>query len=149
MARIDPLASLYVDLNEFCIDEDLDTLKVYVKEDISPRQLQKMRNATDIFRSLEDKGLISKEDVSYLKELFEKMGKAKLVKMIEQYEKKYITTNVAAISSTKTVRATSSDRSEPVSTTGQPEQPPGRREPAPGVTDKIVRLMKRGLLNPK
>ncbi|XP_070544076.1 uncharacterized protein [Ptychodera flava] len=82
----------------------------------------------DLFKSLEDKGHINKDDVSYLKELFGKMKKAILVEMIEQYETENIKTNAGATSSTKQIRASSLKTSK---------QPSGRNVKASDPVDVV------------
>ncbi|XP_070545573.1 uncharacterized protein [Ptychodera flava] len=84
--EIKPLALLYVFLSDWCREDDLEKLKTFVDDDIPPRQLEKMKSGTDIFKSLEDKGIISSTNVNYLKKLFKRMQKEKLVTKIEDYE---------------------------------------------------------------
>ncbi|XP_070576457.1 uncharacterized protein [Ptychodera flava] len=98
--EIKPLALLYVYLSDRCRRDDLDKLKTFVDDDIPPRQLEGMNNATDIFKSLEDKGIISSDDVNYLKTLFTQMEKKNLVTKIEEYEANHIRSPKARVPAT-------------------------------------------------
>ncbi|XP_077989944.1 caspase-8-like [Glandiceps talaboti] len=88
MASIDPLCILFLRLNGEFGEDDEYKIRQYLSGDhISKREIEQLRDVTAILLKLVELGKISKDNLSFLKEMFTTIKRTPLVKVVDDYEK--------------------------------------------------------------
>lgn len=89
LRKSSPFATLLLDLSLAITEEEFSNLKLAVSVDrqniASKKDLRAVKFTADLFRLLEERGIISKTNLDYLKFLVRKLGRKDLVVCIEKY----------------------------------------------------------------
>ena len=85
---------MLVDLSDRIGESDLDTMKYYCRQDVARIRLEEATRAIHLWEALEERGLISPNDTSFLQKLFEKVLKRiDLFQSVVDYERKVESTS--------------------------------------------------------
>ncbi|XP_070549664.1 uncharacterized protein [Ptychodera flava] len=83
-----PLSLLYKDLNDNLALEDEHTIRNLCDRQIPKRKLETLQTPHDIFKCLEECGIISETNLEFLRELLQSINRRPLIALVDKCEKK-------------------------------------------------------------
>ncbi|XP_078000272.1 uncharacterized protein LOC144452931 [Glandiceps talaboti] len=81
------LRKFFFDIGNDIGDKDFDALKFIVGGEIDKQTLETLKNARELFSTMETRGLISFGDFTYLKKSLKEIGQISVVQKVEDFEK--------------------------------------------------------------
>ncbi|XP_077988323.1 uncharacterized protein LOC144442824 [Glandiceps talaboti] len=85
---IDPLTELYQELNGHIVKDKESILRNLSADKIPPRDMENLKSPFQIFKALEQRDIIGKENLQFLRTLLDKMGMQILLKLVDKCEQK-------------------------------------------------------------
>ncbi|XP_077990085.1 caspase-8-like [Glandiceps talaboti] len=85
--ELSPLKRLFDELNgELCKEDEQKIRHLLEGRQISKRDMESLKDPTDMFMKLKESGHIAANEMTFLKRLFKTLSRPQLVKLIEDYE---------------------------------------------------------------
>ncbi|XP_077976889.1 putative serine/threonine-protein kinase pats1 isoform X2 [Glandiceps talaboti] len=88
--QIDPLAILYMDIEDSLLEKDVKKIRLILKDKAIPRgALEKLDGPAQILKSLQDRAMISANNLDFLQMILKTIGRNDLLDLINVYKKSH------------------------------------------------------------